>query len=414
MMNSLFDHTYTQVRADLLMRLEEPAPGRVQILTGPRQVGKTTLLGEIESAFGPKAIYLAADAPEASLPGWWETQWQRARRTAEEKGASVLLLDEIQAVPEWSRRLKAEADRLRRERIGVHVVATGSSALQVGAGARETMAGRFERLRLLHWPALELVRRLGVPQSEAAHLVVTHGGYPGSLAFRSNERRFRRYLLDSIIEPALGRDIARTESVRKPALLRQVYAVATGHPSEILSLQKIQGSLAESGALATVAHYLHVLEEACLVAAVPKFSRRMVRQRASPPKLVALNNALLRSAVQPPPTPARDPRRWGRWVENACLALAWNTGQSVHYWREEPHEVDLVCEGAWGSWVVEIKTGPYAARDLAGLLEFHRRHQDVRPLVLCDPGREDPARRLGVDAMAWDAFLLGGPGSHTG
>jgi predicted AAA+ superfamily ATPase len=201
-----------------------------------------------------------------------------------------------------------------------------------------------------------------------------------------------------------------TEVVRKPAMLRQVFAVAAGHPAQVFSLQKLQGALSEAGSLSTVAHYLRLLEEACLVAAVTKYSRHVVRQRAAPPKLVILNNALLAAAGGAPPSPKIDPERWGRWVENACIALAWNAGQQVRYWREEPHEVDFISQGSWGRIAVEIKTGTYTSCDLAGLLEFQRRFPDVAPLVLCDPGREAPALQLGLPVLSWKEFLFNGPG----
>lgn len=402
------EHAYGAVRDELTRRLQEPAPGRIQLLTGPRQVGKTTLLGEIETRWTGRAIFVAADAPEAALPGWWELQWQRARDLAAARGTALLLIDEVHGVSGWSGLLKHEADRLRRGRIPLHVVVTGSSALQLGAGSRETMAGRFERLRLLHWPPSEMVSQLAMPHGGAARLAVTHGGYPGAMEFLRDERRFRRYVLDSIVEPAVGRDLLALQVVRKPALLRQVFAVAIGHPAQVLSLQKIQGSLSESGSIETVAHYLHLLEEACLVAALPKFSRHIVRRRAAPPKLVALNNALLGANSMPPPDPVREAERWGRWVENACIALAWNAGQTLSYWREEPHEVDFISEGSWGRLAVEVKTGAYAGRDLAGLLEFHRRHPSFEPWVLCDTGREDSAARLGLNVMPWENLLLAG------
>lgn len=414
MNTALSEHAYGPVLAELVRRLKEPAPGRVQLLTGPRQVGKTTLLGEIEAKWRGKAIYLAADAPEASLPGWWERQWQRARELAATTGRAVLLLDDLQYLPGWSRLLKHESDRLRRERLPLHVVVTGSSALKLGSGARETMAGRFEHLRLLHWPAAELVKRLRLGRVIATEFVVTHGSYPGAVALRHDNRRYQRYILDSIIEPAIGRDMLLTEVVRKPALLRQVFAVATGHPAQILSLQKLQGAISEAGSLSTVAHYLRLLEEACLVAAVTKYSRHVVRQRAAPPKLVTLNNALFAAAGDRAPQPKADPERWGRWVENACIALAWNAGQQIWYWREEQHEVDFISRGSWGCLAVEVKTGAYTSRDLAGLLEFQRRFPDVDPLVLCDPGLEAVALQLGLPAQSWKDFLYDGPVRRTG
>ena len=193
MKTAVLQHAYGAVLAELERRLREPAPGRVQLLTGPRQVGKTTLLGEIEAQWQGKALYLAADAPEASLPGWWERQWQRAYDLVSGTGHAVLLLDEVQYLPGWSRLLKHEADRLQKERQALHVVVTGSSALHLGAGARETMAGRFERLSLLHWPAGELAARLGLDPTEAAEYAVAHGGYPGAVALRHDGGRCRRY-----------------------------------------------------------------------------------------------------------------------------------------------------------------------------------------------------------------------------
>ncbi|MGH9160352.1 MAG: DUF4143 domain-containing protein, partial [Vicinamibacteraceae bacterium] len=207
-----------------------------------------------------------------------------------------------------------------------------------------------------------------------------------------------------------GRDILALANVRKPALLRQVFGVCASAPAQIVSLQKIRGQLQDAGALETIAHYLALLEEAFLVASLEKHSRRAARRRASPPKLVTLNNALL-AVVDPQgiPDPSADPARYGAWVENACIAHAWNAGQGVSYWREEPYEVDGVIEGSWGSWAIEVKTGLVSAADLRGLLEFTRRFRAYRPLVLCDAAGRAAVERLGVDVMLWSDFLLRGP-----
>jgi len=400
--------SYQEIRDELLKRLREPAPGRVQILSGPRQVGKTTLLLEMATEFGDRATYFSADSTEAQMSGWWEQVVRVAKERAYKAGGGLLLVDEIPYMPDWSRRLKSEADRILRGKVPLHVVVSGSSAIQLGKGARETMAGRFERLRLFHWPAMALTRCFHLTPGEAVNQFIQSGSYPGGQALLGQPDRWRAYLRDSIIEPAIGRDILNLEAVRKPALLRQVYAVAVGHPAEIVSLQKLAGELAERGALETIAHYLQLLEEAGLVAGVRKYSERTIRQRSAPPKLTVLNHGLI-AAMGPAPQREQAPVRWGRWVENAVGAFAWNAGQTVCYWRAEPLEVDWVLEGSWGAWAIEVKTGAYRPQDLRGLLEFCRRYPKFQPLLLCNEGAEASGRDGGVRTQSWASFLLNGP-----
>jgi hypothetical protein len=321
-----------------------------------------------------------------------------------------LLLDEIHHLSDWAKRLKGYWDRQHRRHAPIHVVATGSSALRVTTGSRESLAGRFERMVLSHWSAASLASAFQLSAREAALSLVRFGSYPGSVALNGDPARWRAYVRDAIIEPAIGRDLLALGAIRRPALLRQVFAVAAGFPAQIVSLQKLQGQLQDKGALETVAHYLALLQDAYLVAPLERFSTRAHRRRAAPPKLVTLNNALL-SAMHPdgPPDPAREPERFGFWVENACLAFGVNQGQRVTYWREEPLEIDAVFEGSWGEWAIEVKTGRFDAQSLKGLLEFCRRNPKFTPLVISAPGDEEIARRHGIRGVSWEDFLVSGP-----
>jgi hypothetical protein len=215
---------------------------------------------------------------------------------------------------------------------------------------------------------------------------------------------------DAILEPAIGKDIVNLASVRKPAILRQVFGVAATSPAQIVSLQKIQGQLHDAGALETLASYLRLLEEAFLVAGLTKFTASGTRQRAAPPKLVPLSNAILAvTDSRGLPDPEKDRARFGAWVENACIAHAWNAGQHVSYWREEPIEVDLVSEGSWGAWAIEVKTGKFQLQELTGLAEFTRRNPRFRPLIVCSAETASTAERSGIAWTTWEDFLLEGP-----
>lgn len=404
---------YASILKTLSSRLTEnprqSGPALVQLLTGPRQVGKTTLLLALAKEHEDHALYVAGDAPEAALPGFWEQLWIRAQELAASKGRAVVLLDEVQVMSDWAGGIKVAWDRFRRKQVPVHVVATGSSALRLARGTRESLAGRFERLTLSHWDARALVDVFGLGRSEAALEIVLHGAYPGAFHLRGEARRWAAYIGAAILEPAIGRDILSLAPIRKPALLRQVFAVAAASPSQILSLQKIQGQLQESGALETIAHYLSLLEDAYLTAALSKQSERATRRRASPPKLVTLSNALI--AITDPrgtPDPRQEPARFGVWLENACLAHAHNSGQHVQYWREEPLEVDGVIDGEWGSWAIEVKYGSVQVADLRGLLEFHRRFPKYRPILIGTEAAKGAAERAGIAWLDWQDYLLRG------
>jgi predicted AAA+ superfamily ATPase len=398
-------HTFYSICAALKKRINETSPALIQLLVGPRQVGKTTLLLEVAAEWEGRSLYASADSPEAALPNWREGIWRRIEAMARSGEPVVLLLDEIQYLPDWSLWLKSKFDESLRLKLPIRIVASGSSSLQLGAGARESMAGRFEKLTLSHWGAGGLAKIAGISAQEAARRLVMHGGYPGAVVFWNDPARWEAYVRDAIIEPAIGRDLLHLEKVRKPALLRQVFAVAAAYPAEILSLEKIAGLLAEKGALETISHYLELLNEAFLVAPLQKFSNSEIRRRRSSPKLIVRNNALLVAGGNTIPDPETDPDRWGRWVENACLARAINDGLDLHFWREEPWEVDSVVTRGAERYMLEVKTGRYSAEDLRGLGHAAQKFPECRPIVLCDPGCERIAEAAGFEAASWVDFL---------
>lgn len=401
--------SFTTCRSTLMRRLAEKAPGRIQLLVGPRQVGKTTLLLELNKRFGKRSFYVALDSPEASLPGFWERFWARVEGEAQAGKTLIVLLDEVQVLPNWSVLLKAQWDRIVMAKQPIHIVATGSSALSLATESRESLAGRFERLVLTHWLPSYFSKAFHLSTSKTIDLFIKMGAYPGAFQYVKDFPRWKAYVRDAIIEPAIGRDMMALAPIRRPALLRQIFAVCIASPAQIISLQKIMGQLQNAGALETIAYYLSLLEEAFLIAAVFKYSHRGIRMRASPPKIIVLSNALLAVTDQNnPPDEKTEPARFGAWIENACIAMAWNSGQKVGYWREEPFEVDAIIEGSWGKWAIEVKTGHVIPNDLQGLLEFSQRYPEFRPLVLCDPKEVKNIQHMQIKTLSWQQFLSRG------
>lgn len=380
------------------------------LLTGPRHVGKTTLLLELARELGDQAVYVTGDNPTALLPHSWTRLWedieQRSRR-----GRVTMMLDEIHQWPQWSQRLRSALDNVGRTRLPVSVIATASfeDPAQTHAGGENI---GFDRLRLSHWSASSVAETFDVEPSDAADALVSFGGYPGAYQFMADRSRWSAFVRESIVEPALGRDVGALTPIRQPALLRQVFAIAVLHPCETISLQRMQAVLLQTGALTTIASYLRLLANAGLVAALPRYSARNTRQRAAPPKLVVLNNALL-SALHPGGVPerSREPARHDVWIENACLAHAIGAGQHVSYWREEPFDVDAVIDGDWGKWAIEVMPDVHSSVDYRGLHEFVARYPDFHPLVVTSEENLAIAARAGLGAITWQNFLLSGPRS---
>lgn len=407
MMNKLSNMDCSALISILSRRLAEPAPSRIQLVCGPRQVGKTTVLLQLAKQLEPYSFYATLDGPEALVAGFWERLWAKAERITREFGKAVLFLDEIVHRTDWGIHLKGAFDRILRLQLPIHVVASGSSSLQLGTGAKESLAGRFEKLVLPHWNAKALSETFQISPESALDYFVTHGGYPGSFNLREDSHRWLAYVRDSILEPAIGRDILALNVVRRPALLRQIFSVAATVPAQIMALQKIQGQLQDKGALATVTHYLKLLEDAFLIGTAHKYTNQPFRRRESPPKIIVLNQAIC-AAMDPRGMPSRtlEPARFGFWVENACLALLKNSGLNVMYWREEPFEVDAIIDNGSEKWAIEVKTGSFTSIDLRGLFEFTKQYPEFKPLLLCDETEQETGKRLGIETMPWREFLL--------
>ena len=312
-------------------------------------------------------------------------RWEAARREAETspRGA-VLVLDEIQKISQWSETVKGLWDADRAVNRPLHVVVLGSAPLRVQSGLTESLAGRFEPMRVTHWsfPEMADAFRFDLPTC------LYFGGFPGAASLVRNQQLWREYILQALVEPNIDRDLLAMTRVDKPALLKRLFELGAGCSGQILSYTKMVGQLQDAGNTTTLARYLDLLESAGLLAGLPKYASRPHR-RGSSPKLTVLNTALMTAGSGYSFEEAQADRTfWGRVVESAVGAHLLNTATSdirLHHWRDGPHEVDFVLQRGPRVVAIEVKSGPRRGA-LTGLQTFEERFRPRRLLLVGEGG----------------------------
>lgn len=381
----------------LTARMKEPRTF-IQVLVGPRQVGKSTLVGQLLTGLNIPNLYVSADAAANTGELWLEQQWQAARLQLKASNASefILAIDEIQKISNWSEVVKKLWDEDTRTKRNIKVILLGSSRLLVQQGLTESLAGRFETSYLGHWSLAEMKQAFGVTPEQ----YVWFGGYPGAAILMSDEERWKKYVNDALIETSISKDILMLTRVDKPALLRKLFELGCLYSGQVLSYTKIVGQLQEAGNTTTLAHYLQLLDTAGLLAGIEKYTGERLRQRSSSPKFQVYNTALL-TAQQGDSLKAvlTKPDVWGRRVEAAIGAHLVNhqlsEGYTVHYWRHRNDEIDFVLQKKGKVIGLEVKSG--ATQKSRGMAAFKKQHEPDKVLL------------VGNDGIPWQEFLTISP-----
>ena len=339
----------------------------MQILAGPRQVGKSTLVGQVLDDISIPYTLEVADAVDPKDSDWIHRVWESARATMQlrKEPEHLLVIDEVQKIDNWSEMVKREWDEDCRRRVNLKVVLLGSSRLLLKRGMTESLAGRFELIRLGHWSLQEMRDAFGVTLDQYIYF----GGYPGPASMIDNEKRWRKYIKDSLVAPAIEKDVIMTSNIYKPALMKQLFELGCGYSAEILSLTKLMGQLQDAGNVTTLAAYLHILDECALLTGLQKYANDDARKRGSVPKYQVYNNALLTAYKGHSFLADRtDTKLWGRWVESAVgthiLSMAEELDYKVYYWREPSRskdesdkEVDFIIDNDGELTAIEVKSG---------------------------------------------------------
>lgn len=407
----------------LLSRLRE-TPRRLIVVTGPRQTGKTTLVQQALGRIELRSEYLPVDKPDSmtsptdpNLAGgaieiaashggsrdveWLVRQWEKARQDARNSGTGfILAIDEIQKIAGWSETVKGLWDEDRLNNMPLHVILLSSAPLLMQQRMTESLAGRYETVRLMHWSFTEMAAAFGFELERYIYF----GGYPGGVPYIDEQDRWCAYIAEALIEPNIEQDILSMQRVDKPALLKQLFQLGAEYSGQILSYTKMVGQLQDAGNTTTLARYLDLLRSAGLIAGLQKYSAKPHLQKSSSPKLNVLNTALM--VVQTGYSfeeAMADRTYWGRLVESAVGAHLFNTStyqSRLRYWREKEHEVDFVLSKGPKVIAFEVKSGLRRPR-MHGLDRFAERFDVHRSIVMGDEGDIPLSEFLSTPADEW-------------
>jgi predicted AAA+ superfamily ATPase len=386
----MFERPHLQ---SFIKRIQEPRRF-VQVLLGPRQVGKTTLIFQLLEKTKMPHHFASADAVPASNITWLEQQWETARvKMDQEKTQEFLLvIDEIQKISNWSETVKFLWDADSQSKRTLKVILLGSSRLLLQQGLTESLAGRFESTYLGHWSFSEMQQAFGWNSNQ----YVWFGGYPGSAALITEEERWKAYVQQSLIETSISKDILMLTRIDKPALMKRLFELGCSYSGQILSYTKMIGQLLDAGNTTTLSHYLELLNTAGLLAGIEKFSGNLIYKRSSSPKFQVHNTALISAQSG---DLFKDilirPDDWGRLVESSIGAHLINfsiiEGFTVSYWRERNEEVDFVLEKKGKVIGLEVKSG--TRQSSSGLSAFKKAFNPEKLLLIGNKG------------ISWQDFL---------
>lgn len=394
----MFERTHLQ---RIINRIQEPRIF-IQVVLGPRQVGKTTLVNQMVKKYPFESLMVSADSIGSSNTVWLEQQWEAARMKLNRSGAKefLLVIDEIQNIDNWSETVKLLWDADTKNNVLLKVVVLGSSRLLIQKGLTESLAGRFETTFMSHWSFLEMNKAFGWNERQ----FVWFGGYPGAASLISDEQRWKNYIKESMIEAIISKDILMMTRVDKPALMKRLFELSCHYSGQILSFNKMLGQLTDAGNTTTLSHYLSLLSTAGLVAGIEKYSNNIIRKKSSSPKFQVYNTALVSAQSRYSFEEAQEnPAIWGRMVESSIGAHLLNHAVSgdftLHYWREGDQEVDFVIENK--SLIgIEVKSGN--SQKNSGMAAFKKKFNPDKVLLIDNAG------------FSWQEFLKTEPADLFG
>jgi predicted AAA+ superfamily ATPase len=329
--------------------MEDMFQGKAIVLTGPRQVGKTTLLDVIKSRSRVKTLWLNCDEPDIRM------QLENANSTQLKElagEASLIFIDEAQRVKNIGLTLKLMVDNLKNTQI----LATGSSALELANEISEPLTGRKWEYRLFPLSALEMVGHHGrLEESRLLEQRLIYGSYPDIINHPSKAMRSLQELSNNY----LYKDLLALENIRKPVLLEKILtalALQLGNEVSFVELSRLVGADHK-----TVEHYIQMLEKSFVIFQLPAFSRNLRNEIKKGRKIYFYDNGI-RNAIIKNFNPVGMRQDIGALWENHLIServkLNAYTQRYVnsYFWRTHAQqEIDYIEESSGHLLAVEFK-----------------------------------------------------------
>ena len=225
---------------------------------------------------------------------------------------------------------------------------------------------------------------------------VFFGSYPGAAYLIKDEKRWKDYILNSIIETTISKDILQLTPIQKPALLKNLFDLSCKYAGEILSYTKMLGQLHDAGNTTTLAHYQELLNKTWMIAGIQKFSGSAVSIKSSIPKWMIYNSSF--SSVYSELTFKQSYTQldmWGRCVERSIGAYLLNQSRvkdfELFYWREGNNEVDFILKKGKKIISLEVKTNKLKFHK--GIEKFNQTYKTFKNIL------------VSKDSLSWDEFL---------
>lgn len=263
--------------------------GKVLVIYGPRQVGKTTL---VENYLNQTKLKYRLDSGENLAIQEVLSSQNFAALLRYVGDNELVVVDEAQEIPGIGKALKIIVDQQPK----VRVIATGSSSFDLARNVGEPLVGRKTTLHLYPIAQLELLQQGGnqFDLMQALEDYLIFGSYPDSI--NANSREDKSAYLTELVDSYLLKDILAVDNIKSPKELRDLLKLLALQVGNQVSFSEIGGQIGWDNK--TVARYLDLLEQCFIIIRLGGFSRNLRSEIAKKNKYYFLDNGVRNAIIR--------------------------------------------------------------------------------------------------------------------